>query len=288
LCSRSTNIGFRSRNCRQKQSQPWSKVQQQRGARVAIFFRDFLFIDMTYAARVAYGQAGTGLAALPLCTERILSLRPTQFTVGLREVTEKRRKIEQRTICPATIHNSFPVVLGPAGKVYLLDRHHYATAFCRMGAKRVRIMVVDDLSHLDPAKFWATLEQRSWVRPFDRLGMRRPFDHMPTHVLALEDDPFRSLAGALRRLGLYTKTAIPYSDFAWADFLRRRIGSGCVDHDFDAAVDEAVRLVCASAEAKNLPGWSPLSSIPAGDRRGYSSAEQTRKCAVNLSQAVPN
>ena len=246
------------------------KSNSTRGRAWLFFSRNFLFINMTYEASVAYGQAGTGLAALALCaTERILSLRPTQFTVGLREVTVKRRKIEERAICPATIHNGFPVVRGPAGKVYLLDRHHYATAFCRMGAKRVRIMVVDDLSHLDPGKFWATLEQRSWVRPFDRLGMRRAFDHMPTHVLALEDDPFRSLAGALRRLGIFTKTATRYSDFAWADFLRCHIGSGCVDHDFDAAVDEAVRLVCASAEAKNLPGWCPLSSIPADERRGY-------------------
>jgi hypothetical protein len=215
-------------------------------------------MNMNFEAGIANEQARTGLAGLPPCpTQRILCLRPTQFAIGSREVAEKRRKIEERGIWPADIHSGFPVVLGPDGKAYLLDRHHYATALCRIGAKRVRINVVDDLSHLDLAKFWATLEQRSWVRPIDRLGMRRPFDHMPRHVLSLEDDPFRSLAGALRRLGLYAKTTVRYSDFAWADFLRRQIRSRSVDHDFDAAVDEAVRLVCASPDAKQLPGFCP-------------------------------
>jgi hypothetical protein len=207
-----------------------------------------------------YGPAKIGPSP-PCAIERILSLRPTQFAIGLREVGVKRKKIEERAICPLTIPNGFPVVLGPAGNAYLLDRHHYATAFCRMGAKRARIVVVDDLSHLTPSMFWATLEQRSWVHPFDRLGVRRPFEHMPTHVIALEDDPFRSLAGALCRLGLYTKTSDRYSDFAWADFLRRHIRSECADHDFETAVDQAVRLVGASVEARSLPGWHGLSSI---------------------------
>jgi hypothetical protein len=216
---------------------------------------------MIFQTDAADGHAGSGPGTVPLCvTQRILSLRPTQFAVGLREVAVKRKKIEDRSICPTSVENiGFPVVLGPAGKTYLLDRHHYATAFCRLGARRVRIAIIDDLSHLDPGTFWETLEQRSWVRPINGRGIRRPFEEMPTHVIALEDDPFRSLAQALRRLGIYAKTPIRYSDFAWADFLRHRIPSGSVEQDFDAAVNEGVRLVRASPEARQLPGWRPFS-----------------------------
>ena len=38
----------------------------------------------------------------------------------------------------------------------------------------------------------------------------------------LVDDPFRSLAGELRRVGGYAKDTTPFSEFLWADFLRRR------------------------------------------------------------------
>ena len=46
---------------------------------------------------------------------------------------------------------------------------------------------------------------------------------IPSTVSELLDDPFRSLAGELRRAGGYAKAPAPYSEFRWADFLRRRI-----------------------------------------------------------------
>jgi hypothetical protein len=39
----------------------------------------------------------------------------------------------------------------------------------------------------------------------------------------LIDDPFRSLAGELRRAGGFAKDTTPFSEFLWADFLRRRV-----------------------------------------------------------------
>ena len=54
---------------------------------------------------------------------------------------------------------------------------------------------------------------------------------------ALVDDPFRSLAGELRRTGGYAKDITPFSEFLWADFLRRRIKRKAVEKDFNAATD---------------------------------------------------
>src|SRR3954462_8709693 len=99
------------------------------------------------------------------------------------------------------------------------------------------------------------------TRPFDRQGKRRPFDPMPTNVLALEDDPFRSLAGALRRRGVYAKTGTPHADFAWADFLRRQIRSANLVQDFEATLDEAERLIRAWPRALRLPGLCGIEGI---------------------------
>src|SRR3974377_1798791 len=37
------------------------------------------------------------------------------------------------------------------------------------------------------------------------------------------DDPFRSLAGELRRAGGFAKDTTPFSEFLWPDFLRRQM-----------------------------------------------------------------
>ncbi len=46
----------------------------------------------------------------------------------------------------------------------------------------------------------------------------RPYKDLPKTVAKLVDDPFRSLAGELRRAGGYAKDAEPFSEFLWADF----------------------------------------------------------------------
>jgi hypothetical protein len=178
----------------------------------------------------------------------------------MREVSKKREKIEKGAPSSALIRR-IPVILGPGRQLYLHDRHHYAVALWRMGVERVEIEIVDDLSRLDTSTFWLTLALRSWTRPIDGTGLRRPFEDMPPNALALEDDPFRSIAGELRRRGFYLKTAIPYADFAWAEFLRDRIGREHVDRDFDAALDEAIKLVRTSPQARHLPGWQMVAGI---------------------------
>jgi hypothetical protein len=45
-----------------------------------------------------------------------------------------------------------------------------------------------------------------------------------------------------------------YSEFLWADFLRRRIKRKLLDDDFSAALVRALKLA-KSNEADYLPGW---------------------------------
>lgn len=188
----------------------------------------------------------------------ILSLRPTQMTVGLREVDEKRkhwRKFKSRRKQEKSLGtHMIPVVLGPGGSHYLVDHHHLARALLDEGVKDVLVSVVADLSMVDAAAFWTVLDHQRWVYPYDARGERHRYKDIPKTVADLKDDPFRSLAGALRRVGGYSKDTLPFSEFLWADFLRLRMSSKNVRADFGAALEKALSLA-KSKDAVYLPGW---------------------------------
>lgn len=187
----------------------------------------------------------------------IADLRPTQITVGMREVQEKRRQLRKRP--PGKIgkflgHHMIPVILGPKQRCYVVDHHHLSLALHKEGLKDVLVTVMADLSALDADAFWTVLDHRSWVHPYDADGRRRTFRDIPKSVGDLKDDPFRSLAGELRRAGGFAKDTTPFSEFLWADFLRRRMKRRLVENDFGAALRQALALA-ESPEAHYLPGW---------------------------------
>jgi hypothetical protein len=102
--------------------------------------------------------------------------------------------------------------------------------------------------------FWGVMDNKRWVYPYDAKGERRHFRDLPKSVSELKDDPFRSLAGELRRAGGFAKDTTPFSEFLWADFLRRRMKRKLVQKRFRSAVTEALKLA-KSQEAHYLPGW---------------------------------
>ncbi len=164
----------------------------------------------------------------------ISDLRPTQITVGLREVNEKRkgwREKKGKTAEEFLGKHMIPVILGPSDRRYVIDHHHLARALHEEGIKEVLVTVVADLSMVDRDTFWTVLDNRNWIHPFDDKGRRRGYKDIPKSVRDLVDDPFRSLAGELRRAGGFAKDTTPFSEFLWADFLRRRIKRKLVELD---------------------------------------------------------
>jgi len=194
---------------------------------------------------------------------RLADLHPTQITVGFREVAQKRLRLRARLRkagegrAPKLVA---PVVLAPGGALYLIDRHHLACAMKAEGLEHIQIRQVADFSTVAEQDLWPALKARGWCRPYDADGQRRSFADIPRTLDALLDDPFRSLTSALRRSGGFTKRAAPFSEFAWADFLRTRIPSHTVAMDFDSALDHAMSLARTSA-ALHLPGWLASSDI---------------------------
>jgi hypothetical protein len=187
----------------------------------------------------------------------IAELRPTQMTVGFREVAEKRREWRERPQKKAEQYlgqHMVPVVLGPRGRNYVIDHHHLVLALHEEKQEDVLVTVIADLSGLSRASFWTYLDNRAWCHPYDAAGKRRDFDAMPKTVAGLADDPYRSLAGELRRAGGFAKDTTPFSEFLWADFLRTRVKAKQIEGRFSAALEKAMSLA-RSEEAGYLPGW---------------------------------
>lgn len=187
----------------------------------------------------------------------ILSLRPTQMTVGMREVKEKRRRWREhgrKKQSDLLGTHMIPVVAGPDGRYYVIDHHHLGRALHDEGIKQVLVTVVGDLRMVEREAFWGVMDNKRWVYPYDSKGQRRQFRDLPKSVADLKDDPYRSLAGELRRMGGFAKDTTPFSEFLWADFLRRKLTRKAVDANFDKALEKAL----AAAKSKDgvyLPGW---------------------------------
>jgi hypothetical protein len=188
----------------------------------------------------------------------ILSLRPTQMTVGMREVKEKRKRWREhkseKKRAELLGKHMIPVVLGPDQRYYVVDHHHLARALNDEGVKDILVTVIGDLSMVDRDAFWGVMDNKRWVYPYDSRGERRHFKDIPKSVADLKDDPFRSLAGELRRAGGFAKDTTPFSEFLWADFLRRGLSRKMVEDNFAKAIEKGLALV-KSHDAIYLPGW---------------------------------
>jgi hypothetical protein len=178
-------------------------------------------------------------------------LRPTQQSLGLREVQLKREKWLSRTQPEreeSLQRQTVPVVAAPGGEFYLLDGHHLVRMLWEEGVPRVPVRMMADLSALPLADFWLELRARGWLQ--SGYGTAP----LPRHISDLTDDPFRSLAGELRRRGGFQKDHTPFSEFSWGDYLRRHIDADELAQDFEWAVARALELA-ALPEASFLPGW---------------------------------
>jgi hypothetical protein len=184
-------------------------------------------------------------------------LKPTQITVGFREVEQKRKEWRARSTMAAGAYlgrHMVPTVLGPKGRHYLIDHHHLALALHLERAKDVLVTVEADLSALSKTGFWTYMDNRAWCHLYDAEGKRRGFDDIPASLSKLTDDPYRSLAGELRGVGGYAKDTTPFSEFLWADFLRSRVRRKAIESEFPKSLAKALKLA-KSKDASYLPGW---------------------------------
>ena len=191
---------------------------------------------------------------------RIADLRPTQMTVGMREVCAKREQWRNRPRDSAGKYlgsHMIPGVIGPDGHPWIIDHHHLALAMHLEGVTEVMVSVIAKLDTLPKKRFLAFMDVNNWLHAYDAKGKRRDFDELPHRLADLVDDPYRSLAGEVRSAGGYAKSPTPYTEFLWADFFRDRIKADRMEDNFSKVVAEAVPMA-RSSEAKHLPGWAGI------------------------------
>jgi hypothetical protein len=187
----------------------------------------------------------------------IAELRPTQITVGYREVRQKRMAWRERAVAGPHGEKAaeylgqhmIPVIVGPKGRRYILDHHHLCLALHEEGVRDILVNVLADLSGLTKSSFWVYMDNRGWCHPYGVEGKREHFDEIPVNVAKMADDPYRSLAGELRRMGGFAKDTTPFSEFIW-----RRVKVKLIAEDFEAALKKAMTLA-AGKDAAYLPGW---------------------------------
>jgi len=185
-------------------------------------------------------------------------LRPTQMTVGLREVARKARAFRERRNnenCEWLGEHMIPAVQGPGEQWWLIDHHHLALALIDEGVENALVSVVARLSHLPKRRFFTVMGCRNWLHLYDADGKRRDLEDLPKHLGKLVDDPFRSLAGEVRRAGGYAKSATPFTEFLWADFFRDRLRRRQAESGAAKVLAQAVELA-RSHEAAYLPGFA--------------------------------
>jgi hypothetical protein len=186
-------------------------------------------------------------------------LHPTQLTVGMYEVQDKRKALaemkhhQRRDFLEA---HPIPAVWGPNERLYITDHHHLARAAFEESVESGFFWVEADYSPDAPAKFWTRMQAARWAHPIDEKGIVKSCNDIPSRVDALRDDVYRSLAGYVRNAGGYDKTPTAFAEFVWADFFRPRIAIGPARSEFEQAVKKAMALAGSEA-AKELPGYRP-------------------------------
>jgi hypothetical protein len=192
-----------------------------------------------------------------LAPAEVAKLKPTQMTVGFHEVelkkAELKKEFKKKDAAQRLGANQVPVVVGPGGRLYLTDHHHLSLALLQLEQKHILTRVEADLSHLAAEAFWPVMDARGWCHSYDASGRRRNFTKIPHTLDALIDDPYRSLAGMVERAGGYAKSVAPFSEFQWADFLRRTMGGQGIAN-WERAVKTALGHA-KSKDARYLPGW---------------------------------
>ena len=207
----------------------------------------------------ANSVCGASSKAGELFSCKVLELHPTQFAVGMIEVKNKEAELASKSVPALSVYqrkHPEPVVKGPGGMLFITDHHHLALAMADRGIETTSCQLEADYSGLDPGSFWAKLAEQHWVYLFDENGQgpRRPAD-LPRTVEGLKDDPYRSLAAAVRDSGGFAKVSTPFAEFDWANYFRT---SGISRADIEGNFKQSVKRASAIASERGacaLPGY---------------------------------
>ncbi|MGB1775016.1 MAG: ParB-like protein [Synechococcus sp.] len=190
----------------------------------------------------------------------IADLRPTQWSVGFAEIWARQidfaKETEQQHLRYLR-RKPVPVVKDGTGNLWMLDRHHRLRALLEQNpGASTWAYLVDDRSTSSSNDVLAFLQEKGWLYLIDGRGKGpHAAKDLPESLMGLDDDPYRSLVWKLKKEGLITpQPQIPYHEFRWGAWLRRRPLPPFSSRALEPALPPARRLVCSSS-AGEMPGW---------------------------------
>jgi hypothetical protein len=196
----------------------------------------------------------------PLVTVPIAALRPTQLCVGLAEVRSRQQDFGQETAVQRLDYlrrKPVPLVRGGDGQFWMVDRHHRLRGLIELDPEALAYgYIVLEVPSPDPLLVLAELERRGWLYLFDGRGLGPlATTALPASLLQLQDDPYRSLVWKLKKEDhIAPAPLIPFHEFRWGAWLRRRPLPPFSSERLDPALPAARALVRSQAAAQ-LAGW---------------------------------
>ena len=136
----------------------------------------------------------------------VAELQPTQWCIGLAEIWSRERDFAQDTRQRRLDYlrgKPVPLVLSADGAMWMLDRHHRLRGLMGIDPGATTwAYVVQELPTADRSTVLAHLQSQGWLYLYDGRGNGpHPAEQLPTTLLGLEDDPYRSLVWKLKQEG---------------------------------------------------------------------------------------
>ncbi|MEB3304168.1 MAG: ParB-like protein [Cyanobacteriota bacterium] len=190
----------------------------------------------------------------------IAELQPTQMCVGLAEVRSRQQDFATESVQERRAYlasKPVPLVMGAENHYWMVDRHHRLRGLVELdpGATAFGYVVLQ-LPDASRPRVLAELERRGWLYLYDGRGVGPcPSLRLPQRLMELQDDPYRSLVWKLKReKRIAPEPLIPFHEFRWGAWLRRRPLPPFSSERLDPALPRARALVVSPA-ASHLAGW---------------------------------
>jgi hypothetical protein len=197
-----------------------------------------------------------------LIKAKLNEVHPTQLTVGFATVDAKVQKWKGMSATKREAYLSeccIPAIRAPDGEFYIVDHHHLGLALLKSQIKHARILLLKDLSSLRAEDFWMAMDHYNWVHPYNAKGRREKFSAIPTKLIDLSDDPYRSLVDEVHQQGGFATTAMLYAEFLWADYFRQRLKIQ-KNAAWSSTLTDAM-VLAKHSDAKALPGWCGVDTM---------------------------
>ena len=192
-----------------------------------------------------------------VCEADLAELHPTQFGVGMLQVSDEMRKLKKKSpagLRKAALKKRIAVVIGPDGGLWLVDRHHFSRALWELGERRAPVSIVGRIDQHDG--FWQAMKAAKWAWLYDERGNPREPADLPQQVKDLPDYSYRSLAGFAEDEHFFSKPGqIYFIEFAWAKYFGEQLDWAPITaENIDQRLDQAKHVACQPAAA-GLPGY---------------------------------